>query len=63
MADFVQVMKDWRRMCETIQSENQQTSSGGWCKGCPVQEVCVIDTAIKDATNNELAMIGEQIQS
>lgn len=63
MSDFVQVMKDWRRLCETIQSENQQTSSGGWCKGCPVQGVCVIDTEIKDTTDKGLAMIGERIQS
>ena len=61
--DFVQTMKDWRRMCETIQSENQKTSSGGWCKGCPVQGVCVIDTEIKDTTEKGLAMIGERIQS
>ena len=61
--DFVQTMKGWRRMCETIQSENQKTSSGGWCKGCPVQGVCVIDTEIKDTTEKGLAMIGERIQS
>lgn len=61
--DFVQTMKDWRRMCDTIQSENQKTSSNGWCKGCPVQGVCVIDTEIKDTTEKGFAMIGERIQS
>ena len=63
MTEFVQMMKDWRRMCETIQSENQQTSSGGWCIGCPIQGVCVIDAEIKYTTDNGLAMIGERIQS
>ena len=63
MADFVQVMKDWRRMCETIQSENQQKSSDGWCIGCPIQGNCVIDSEIKYTCDNVLAMIGERIQS
>ena len=63
VADFVQTMKDWRRMCETIQSENQKTSTGGWCKGCPIQGYCVIDTAIKESTNGEFSIIGDQIQA
>lgn len=63
MADFVQVMKDWRRLCETIQSENQQKSPNGWCIGCPIQGNCVIDSEIKYTTDNVLAMIGERIQS
>lgn len=63
VAEFVQMMKDWRRICKTIQSENQQTSSCSWCKGCPVQGVCVIDTEIKDTTDKGLAMICERIQS
>ena len=63
MASFVNTMRDWRRMCETIQLENWQTSSGSWCKGCPVQGVCVFDTEIKDTTDKELVMIDERVQS
>ena len=63
VADFVQTMKDWRRMCDTIQSKNQKTSIGDWCKGCPLQGLCIIDTSIKDSTNGEFDIIGEQIQA
>lgn len=50
-------------MCETIQSQNQQKSNSGWCGGCPLQGYCVIDTEIKDSTDNELAIIEKRIQS
>ena len=63
MSDFVQTMKDWRRMCNTIQSKNQKASIGSWCKGCPLQDFCIIDTSIKDTTNGEFDIIGEQIQA
>lgn len=63
MAEFVQTMKDWRRMCETIQSENQGKSISNWCIGCPIQGYCVIDSAIKDSTNGEISIIGDQIQA
>lgn len=63
MAEFVKTMKDWRRMCNTIQSENQRRSTGAWCKGCPLQGLCIIDTSIKDSTNGEFGIIGEQIQA
>ena len=63
MSDFVQTMKDWRRMCNTIQSKNQKASIGNWCKGCSLQDFCIIDTSIKDTTNGEFDIIGEQIQA
>jgi hypothetical protein len=56
-------MKDWRRMCETIQSQNQQKSNSGWCSGCPLQWDCVIDTGIKDYTDNAFAIIEKRIRS
>lgn len=63
MADFVQTMKDWRRMCETIQTKNQQCPGVGWCKGCSLQGLCVIDTEVKDSTDSELSVIGDKIQA
>lgn len=50
-------------MCDTIQSENQRRYNGGWCKGCPLQGICVIDTSIKDSTDREFNETGSQIQS
>ena len=63
MADFVQVMKDWRRLCETIQSENQEKQQSSWCKGCPLQGYCIIDTDIKDSTVNVFTIISKQIET
>lgn len=63
MADFVQTMKDWRRLCETIQSQNQEKQQSGWCKGCPLQGTCIIDTDIKDCTVNVFTIIGKRIET
>lgn len=63
MADFVQVMKDWRRMCSAIQSKNQKTPFESWCRNCPIEKLCVIDTEIKDLTDNVFRVIDERIQS
>ena len=63
MADFVQVMKDWRRMCSTIQSENKKTPFESWCHNCPIEQFCVIDTEINDLTDNVFRVIDERIQS
>ena len=32
MADFVQTMKDWRRMCKTYTTDDDETC----CKSCPI---------------------------
>ena len=32
MADFVQTMKDWRRMCKTFTTDDDESC----CEGCPI---------------------------
>ena len=32
MADFVQIMKDWRRMCKAYTTDDDETC----CAGCPI---------------------------
>lgn len=61
--DFVQTMKDWRRMCNAIQSENQKSPSGSWCSNCPIEQFCVIDTEIKDSTDDVFRIIDERVQT
>ena len=63
MASFVSTMHDWRRMCSAIQSENQKSSSGSWCRNCPIEQFCVIDTEIKNSTDNVFRIIDEMVQT
>lgn len=50
-------------MCETIQSENQEKQQSSWCKGCPLQSYCIIDTDIKNSTDNAFVIIDTQIET
>lgn len=63
MASFVSTMHEWRRMCSAIQSENQKSPSGSWCSNCPIEQFCVIDTEIKDSTDNVFRIIDERVQA
>lgn len=63
MASFVSTMHEWRRMCKAIQSENQKSPSGSWCSNCPIEQFCVIDTEIKDSTDDVFRIIDERVQA
>lgn len=63
MASFVSTMHEWRRMCSAIQSENQKSHSGSWCRNCPIEQFCVIDTEIKNSTDNVFRIIDERVQA
>lgn len=63
MASFVSTMHEWRRMCIAIQSENQKSPSGSWCSNCPIEQFCVIDTEIKDSTDDVFRIIDERVQA
>lgn len=37
MADFVQTMKDWRRMCKTFTTDDDESC----CEGCPIMALAI----------------------
>ena len=56
MAEYQEVIHNWRRMCNAVQDSNMGKMGHGWCDNCPIKNECWSNRAV--ASVAERCMLG-----
>ena len=62
MAEYQEVIHNWRRMCNAVQDSNMNKVGHGWCDNCPIKNECWSNQAVASVAERRMLCVEPIIQ-